>query len=120
MSTDRPFPKRSEIWLVDLNPTRGAEINKTRPALVISSDAVGKLPLKLVAPITGWDDRYSNNFWHIKIDPNASNGLDKPSAIDALQIRSVSIDRFVERKGIVTATIIEEVTNAVTGIIEHV
>ncbi|MYF98871.1 type II toxin-antitoxin system PemK/MazF family toxin [Candidatus Poribacteria bacterium] len=31
-------PKRGEIWLVDLNPTRGAEIRKTRPIVVINSD----------------------------------------------------------------------------------
>ena len=46
------LPKRGEIWLVNLNPTVGAEIHKTRPAIVISSDYIGKLPLKLVVPIT--------------------------------------------------------------------
>jgi mRNA interferase MazF len=30
--------KRSEVWLVDLNPTRGQEIQKTRPVIIISSD----------------------------------------------------------------------------------
>ncbi len=30
--------KREELWLVDLNPTRGQEIQKTRPVIVISSD----------------------------------------------------------------------------------
>ena len=43
-------PKRGEIWRVDFNPTKGAEIQKQRPAVVISSDALGKLPLKIVAP----------------------------------------------------------------------
>ena len=46
------LPKRGEIWLVNLDPTVGAEIQKTRPAIVISSDYIGKLPLKLVVPIT--------------------------------------------------------------------
>jgi mRNA interferase MazF len=36
---------------VNLDPTIGAEIKKTRPAVVISSDAVGKLPIKLIVPI---------------------------------------------------------------------
>ena len=31
------WPKRGEVWLVDFEPTRGAEIKKTRPALVIQS-----------------------------------------------------------------------------------
>ncbi|MDD1438227.1 type II toxin-antitoxin system PemK/MazF family toxin [Dolichospermum sp. ST_sed10] len=49
-------PKRGEIWLVNFDPTVGAEIRKIRPAVVISSDAAGRLPIKLVAPITGWMD----------------------------------------------------------------
>ena len=39
---------------MNLDPTIGAEIKKIRPVIVISSDAVGKLPLKLVVPITEW------------------------------------------------------------------
>ena len=50
----RTTPKRGEIWRVNLDPTIGAEIKKIRPVIVISSDAVGKLPLKLVVPITEW------------------------------------------------------------------
>ena len=46
------LPKVGEIWLVNLDPTVGAEIQKTRSAIVISFDYVGKLPLKLVVPIT--------------------------------------------------------------------
>ena len=42
-------PRRGDIWLVNLDPTVGSEIQKTRPAVVVSSDAVGRLPVKLVA-----------------------------------------------------------------------
>jgi len=66
-------PKRSEIWLVNLDPTIGAEIKKSRPAVIISSDSIGILPIRLIAPITGWDDRYSGNIWHILITPDATN-----------------------------------------------
>jgi mRNA-degrading endonuclease toxin of MazEF toxin-antitoxin module len=31
-------PKRGEVWLVDLNPTRGQEIQKTRPVVVLSTN----------------------------------------------------------------------------------
>lgn len=47
-------PRRGEIWIVNFDPTVGAEIRKTRSAIVVSSDAVGKLPIKLVAPLTDW------------------------------------------------------------------
>ncbi|MFM6026183.1 MAG: type II toxin-antitoxin system PemK/MazF family toxin [Dolichospermum sp.] len=42
-----------------------------RPAVVISSDSVGRLPIKLIAPITDWKTYFSSNFWHVKIEPNS-------------------------------------------------
>ena len=36
-------PRRGSIWWVDLDPTRGAEIRKTRPALVLSADALNRV-----------------------------------------------------------------------------
>ena len=44
-------PKRGEIWLVDLNPTRGQEIQKTRPVVAISSDIFNPIPIKIIIPI---------------------------------------------------------------------
>ena len=54
-------PKRGEIWLVDLNPTRGTEIRKTRPVVVVSSNEIGVLPIRLVAPITEWRETFVEN-----------------------------------------------------------
>jgi mRNA interferase MazF len=51
-------PQRGEVWLVNFDPNLGTEIQKIRPAVVISSNDVGSLPIKLVAPITDWKDRY--------------------------------------------------------------
>jgi mRNA interferase MazF len=39
--------KQGEIWLINLDPTVGAEIRKTRPAVVVSDNSLGKLPLKI-------------------------------------------------------------------------
>lgn len=50
-------PHRGEIWIVDFNPTVGSEIQKQRTAVVVSLDTIGKLPLRIVVPITGWDAR---------------------------------------------------------------
>ena len=44
--------KRNEIWLVNLDPTIGAEIQKTRPAIIVNDDALGLLPLRITVPIT--------------------------------------------------------------------
>jgi len=43
---------RFQVWLVQLNPTQGREINKTRPCVVISPDEMQKLSTVLVAPMT--------------------------------------------------------------------
>ena len=56
---------RREIWLVNLDPTLGAEIRKTRPVVVVNSDSIGALPIRLVAPITEWKDYFLQNVWHV-------------------------------------------------------
>jgi mRNA interferase MazF len=112
-------PCRGDIWLVNLDPTIGAEIKKTRPAVVISSDAVGKLPIKLIVPITDWKDYFAGNLWHVRIDPEARNGLAKPSAADALQVRAVDHRRLVKKLGRLSAQEVEDVAAAVAAIVEY-
>ncbi len=90
---------RGEIWLINLYPTIGAEIRKVRPALLINHDDLGVLPLKIVIPITEYKVKYEIAPWMITISPNSTNGLSKLSSIDTLQIRSVSIERFVKKIG---------------------
>jgi len=89
--------KQGDIWLVKFYPKVGNEISKLRPAVVVSCDSMGRLPLKTIIPITEWKDRYKNYPWIVEIKSNASNGLSKNSAADCFQIKNFSIDRF-ERK----------------------
>ncbi|MEM8525374.1 MAG: type II toxin-antitoxin system PemK/MazF family toxin [Bacteroidota bacterium] len=44
--------KRTEIWLVNLDPTIGAEIKKTKPVVIVNEDDLGLLPHKVMVPIT--------------------------------------------------------------------
>lgn len=90
---------RGEVWLVNLNPTIGREISKTRPAVIVNNDIVGVLPLKVIVPITDWKNRYANRPWMIQLEPNDSNGLIKISAVDTFQVRSLSQTRLVKRLG---------------------
>lgn len=118
MSSSLPNPKRGEIWRVNFDPTIGTEIKKIRPAIVISSDAVGRLPIKLVAPITDWKEYFASNIWHVKIEPDSQNGLTKTSAIDTLQLRGVDTQRFVSKLGVVEESNLEEVILAIASVIE--
>lgn len=118
MTTINVNPRRGEIWDIDLDPTRGQEIQKTRPAIVISSDAVGKLRLKIIVPITDWKSAFAENIWHVPLRPSPTNGLTKDSAADALQTRSVSFERFTRKRGRVTQVEIEEVIQALAAVVE--
>ena len=48
----KPVVKRFDIWLVQLDPTRGSEIKKTRPCVVISPDEMSPLKTAIIAPMT--------------------------------------------------------------------
>lgn len=118
-SGDSPDPRRGEIWRVGFDPTVGSELKKTRPAVVISSDGVGALPIRLVAPFTGWREAFEGNLWHVQVSPTKQNGLDKESAADALQVRSVDAARFAEKLGRMHPTRLEKIVTAVALVIEY-
>jgi mRNA interferase MazF len=86
--------RRGKIWLINLDPTVGAEIRKTRPAVIVNDDAVGILPLKVIVPITDWKDRYAVAPWMVRLDPDRNNGLTKPSA--ARRLGNISGDQLRE------------------------
>jgi mRNA interferase MazF len=104
---------KGEIWLINLDPTVGAEIRKTRPAVIVSEDAMGILPLRLIVPLTEWKEHYKVAPWMIFVKPEPMNGLTKPSAADAFQIRSVSEERFVNRIGSVNQGIMDQIIIAI-------
>jgi mRNA interferase MazF len=111
------FMKQGEIWLINLDPSVGAEMQKTRPALIVNADTLGRLPLRIVAPITGWKEHFLNNPWMVRIDPSSQNGLTKVSTVDCFQIRSVSISRIVSKVGVAGPEIIARVQEAISRVI---
>ncbi len=108
---------RREVWLVNLDPTIGSEIRKTRPAVIVNDDSLGALPLKVVVPITEWKDRYAVAPWLVRIAPSATNGLDKESAADAFQVRSVAQKRFVRLLGTLTVSQMSEIARALAAVL---
>ena len=62
-----PAPSRGEIWLVDFDPAVGAETRKLRPALIMSVNTIGRLPLRMVVPIMPARRRGQvlNRAWHL-------------------------------------------------------
>ena len=112
-------PARKQIWWVDLDPTRGSETCKTRPAVVVSSDAVSRLPVRLVVPLTEWKEKHREFLWRVQVEPSHLNGLSKLSAADALQIRCVSLERFDRQVGRLEAALLSELCAAIALVVEY-
>ena len=100
---------QGEIWMVEFFPKVGSEITKLRPAIVVSHNEIGRLPLKTIVPITDWKNNYAHYPWMLKIEVNTSNGLSKTSAIDCFQVKNFANERFVKRIGEVDEIMIKKV-----------
>ena len=110
--------KQSEIWLVDLDPTKGAEIQKKRPAIIVNDDRLGKLPLKVIVPITDWKDHYQVAPWMVKIEPNKTNGLSKESSADCFQVRSLSQERLSKKLGSIDKATLQDIKEALKKVFD--
>lgn len=109
---------RGEIWLVNLDPAIGDEIKKIRPAVIVNSDAVGILALRVIAPITAWQDKFAGCDWLIRIERDTTNGLEKASTVDTFQVRAVSIKRLVRRIGNLTTDDMNRVAEGLKAVLE--
>jgi mRNA interferase MazF len=109
--------RKGEVWLINLDPTIGAEIQKTRPAIIVNEDAIGILPLRIIVPLTDWKEKFEIAPWMVRIDPEKMNGLSKVSAADAFQIRSVSQVRFSTRLGKISNAQLQMVLKAIQAVI---
>jgi mRNA interferase MazF len=63
--------RRGEVWRINLDPSVGSEIRKTRPAVIVNDDAVGILPLKVIVPITEWKKPYDVAPWWVRDDKSS-------------------------------------------------
>lgn len=109
---------RGEIWWINLNPTIGQEIQKTRPCVIVSDDNIGILPLRVVVPLTDWKDRYSSAEWMVRIEKDDDNQISKTSAVDCFQVRSLSVDRFVEKVGVLSNETMTQIEKALAIVLK--
>ena len=94
-------PARGEIWLVDLNPTRGHEQAGQRPGLIVSVDLFNQGPagLVVVLPVT---TKVKGIPFHVEVEP-PEGGLKERSFIKCEDMRSVAKERLSRRWGAVSA-----------------
>ena len=92
MAVEHAVAARGEVYLVQLDPTRGREIRKTRPCVVVSPDELNHhLRTVIVAPMTTGGHAYP---WRVQCRFQGPAGF---VAID--QLRTVDADRLVRRLG---------------------
>jgi mRNA interferase MazF len=108
---------RGEVWLINLDPTVGTEISKTRPCVIVNDNGIGILPLKVIVPITDWKDRYASRPWMVRLEANAKNGLSKTSAVDTFQIRSLSETRLIRKIGQLAGSEMSLVSQALVAVL---
>jgi len=107
------LPPRGEVWSVAFDPQVGAEIQKNRPAVVMTAAGIGRLPVAIVVPITDWKPHYQNWPWFVYLAPTRTNGLTKGSGADAFQVKSLSEQRFIRKLGVLTPAQLDEIAAAV-------
>ena len=96
-------PRRDEVWLVVLDPTQGAEIQKTRPCLVISPDEMNRhLRTIIIAPMTTVARPYPTRV--------AVRFQSKRGQVALDQLRAVDRQRLVRRLGTVSAKTAQDVS----------
>ncbi len=107
--------QRAEIRLVDLEPAKGSEAAKRRPAVIVSNDGANSSAARLgrgvvtVVPLT-------SNVTHVypfQVLLRASEtGLEHDSKAQAEQIRSISVERIGRRVGVVPPSLMNEMNEA--------
>ena len=107
--------RRGEIRLVDLDPARGSETNKRRPAVIVSNDGANATAERLgrgvitVIPVTSNVTRIFP--FQVLLDA-ASTGLDRDSKGQAEQVRSVAVERIGRRLGALTGDLVAALDEA--------
>ena len=108
--------RRGEIRLVDLEPVRGAEANKRRPAVIVSNDGANSTAQRLgrgmvtVVPVTSNTDR----IYPFQVLLRAKDtGLKANSKAQAEQIRSVAVERIGTRVGLLRASQLDALDEAI-------
>lgn len=91
---------RSDIVLVELDPTRGSEIKKTRPCVIVSPDIINNNSRTvIICGITHYDERKAKSFFFVSLSPDQTTGLTKESLINTLQIRTIDKVRILKKLG---------------------
>jgi mRNA interferase MazF len=108
-------PSRGDVWLVSLDPTTGHEVQKTRPAVVVSSDIYNRFNwVVVVMPLTSHD---TAEYDQVLIVP-PEGGVTSVSVTLPDQIRAVDRRRLVKRFGHLNQDIIHKIDRSLRMVLD--
>ncbi len=86
------MPSRGDVYLVQLDPTRGSEIRKTRPCVIVSPDEMNDdLRTVIIAPVTTGGQAYP---WRVSCRFQGRSGF-----VATDRLRTVDTERLAQRLG---------------------
>ena len=108
------IPKRGEIYLVNFDPAIGAEIKKTRPALILQNDIANRYSsVTIVAAITSFSDKDGKMYSTEVFIGDSEGGLDNDSVALLNQIRTIDKGRLVKKLGVLKDKIMVQIDKAI-------
>jgi mRNA interferase MazF len=103
---------RGELWRLSLGSDPQRKQGGNRLVVLLSNDALAVLPLRIVVPLTPWEESYRSAPWMVYVPPVLRSGLESAQAADTLQIRSVAKGRLIERVGELPEKLVDEIAAA--------
>ncbi len=89
--------KQGEIWNINLGKKYETDGGAKCPVVVINDDTISILPVRVIVPLTTWQDEFDDAIWLIRVDPNNENNLARTSAVDAFQMHTIPTTRFIKK-----------------------
>jgi mRNA interferase MazF len=102
-------PKRGDVYMARLDPTRGSEQAGERPVIIVSRDVINQnSPVVIIVPTTDFD-KQTRIYPSQVVLKTGEGGLTKDSVVLGEQVRAISKDRFIKQMGQLSAKNIAEI-----------
>jgi len=109
--------KQGEIWLADLNPSRGSEQSGIRPVVIISGNAMNdNLGISIICPLSSKIKRYAGC---VIIEKGPETGLEKDSEILTFQVRTIAGSRLIRKLGEISPARLSQISQGLLEILTY-
>lgn len=109
--------KQRDLYLANLNPTKGSEQRGIRPVVIISGNAMNDhLGVCIICPLTTKVKRYAGC---LVLTPDSTNNLTEESEVITFQVRTIAKERLLRKIGNITLEQLETIKRGLTDILTY-